>query len=112
MSVSLIDYGNIIKISRQEIWAPLESLKFFSQQPFGIYCLISGITVPENEWALQFSDTSVRVKLGHPINGVYPATFDNVLTNDINRPLSACSNMSPAVKEWDPSGEFLNNLKS
>ncbi|KAK4011675.1 hypothetical protein OUZ56_020794 [Daphnia magna] len=103
VSVSFVDYGNNIKISRQEIWAPVKSLKLFSIQPFGIYCFVSGIKVPENEWALQVSDKSVRVKIGQPINGVYPATFDNPIINDINRPLSACSNLSPVANEWRPS---------
>lgn len=89
----------------------MKSLKLFSIQPFGIYCFVSGIKVPENEWALQVSDKSVRVKIGQPINGVYPATFDNPITNDINRPLSACSNLSPVANEWRPSGESITGLK-
>ncbi|XP_057380222.1 uncharacterized protein LOC130702570 isoform X2 [Daphnia carinata] len=110
VSVSFVDYGNSIKISRQEIWAPMKSLELFSIQPFGIYCCVSGIKVPENEWKLQVSDKSVRVKLGQPINGVYPATFDNPITNDINRPLSACSNQSPVTEKRGPSVDAVKPM--
>lgn len=106
MAVTFVDYGNNIKVGRQEIWAPSSSLKWFSKPSFGISCIVPGITLTENEWALLVSDKSVRVKLGHPINKVYPATFVNFPINNVNRPLSACSNLSPIAPEFDPSGEI------
>jgi hypothetical protein len=107
VSVTFVDYGNVIKVFRQEIWAPVSSLKLFSKQPFGINCLIPGITLTENEWTLLISDKSIRVKLAQPINKVYPATFVNFPINNINRPLSACSNLSPIAPEFEPSGEYF-----
>lgn len=107
MAITFVDYGNNIKVSRQEIWAPASSLKLFAKPPFGISCIVPGITLTENEWCSLVSDKSLRVKLGHPINKVYPATFVNFPINNINRPLSACSNLSPIAQEFDPSGEFL-----
>ena len=107
VAVSFVDYGNNIKVSRQEIWAPASSLKLFSKESFGINCIVPGMTFTENEWVLLVTDKSVRVKLGHPINKVYPATFVNFPINNINRPLSACSNLSPVAPEFDPSGKSL-----
>lgn len=102
MAITFVDYGNNIRVCRQEIWAPASSLKWFSRPSFGINCIVPGITLTENEWALLVNDKPVRVKLGQPNNKVYPATFVNMSFNNVIRPLSACSNLSPIAQEFDP----------
>lgn len=112
MAITFVDYGNNIRVCRQEIWAPVSSLKWFSRPSFGINCIVLGITLTENEWALLVNDKSVRVKLGQPINKVYPATFVNKLVNNVIRPLSACSNLSPIAQEFDPGKIFYSRKNS
>lgn len=79
--VQLVDYGNIIKVPRADLLAPVSALKHFTLPAFGIACVFQDVTIPEHEWIELLNDKSVHVKIGACLNGTYQVAFINTLNN-------------------------------
>lgn len=109
MDVSFIDYGNKIQVPRRAIWAPVQALKLFTQQPFGIDCFVADVKGhTTEEWRRHLTDKSVNVKLVPGIKGVYSAKLpDDFLKNNNHSNVSHKSScLSPVAPEWVPSGNI------
>lgn len=93
VEVSLVDYGDVLKVFRHEIWAPVKALKLFTQQPFGINCIVSGVTATTEDWQNLLGDKSVSVKIGPGVEAVYSVTFTD---DDLNAQLMNVNNEGKA----------------
>lgn len=103
MKVIFIDYGNVIKVHRKEVLAPVKSLTHFDQEPFGVSCFVSGVKLNPKEWDEFISEKSVRVRLGPASNDIHPAIFQSDvlhLITDTSTPMSSV--LSPDAKPWTP----------
>ena len=105
-----VDYGNKITVHRRDILAPVNTLKLFTQQPFGIECFVSDVKGHTmDEWSKRLIDNTVHIMLGPAVDGVFPATFvDGFLTlnngcDNIKRPTSG---LSPEAPEWLPTSNL------
>jgi hypothetical protein len=81
--VCFVDYGNILKVSKREVLAPVGALSLFAKPAFGIYCQLptSVVLSPERFEALMV-DQPVHVKVTEFKNDVYFVTLTNDPTND------------------------------
>lgn len=70
-----MDYGDVTKVFRHEIWAPVKALKLYTQQPFGINCIVSGVTATAEDWQGLLIDKSVSVKIGPGVEAIYSICF-------------------------------------
>ena len=71
-----VDYGNKVKVSRREIWAPVTALKLFTQPPFGIQCVIGDVNFTLDAWTTHVMNKSLHVRLNNlPTDDVYPAAL-------------------------------------
>ena len=60
----LVDYGNLLRVPRNEIWAPVNELKLFNEKPFGINCRVDRVLPPTFEkWFKLVSDKSLHVEI-------------------------------------------------
>ena len=93
--VYFVDYGNVLKVPRREVLAPVSALSLFAKPPFGIYCQLptSVVLSPEKLEAL-LVDQSIHVKITEFKNDVYSVTVTN---NPLNkRIVDALNNLAPS----------------
>ena len=76
-----VDYGNSAHITKNKIFAPLESLTCFRNPPFGIRCKIDDVTLSLADWSELFLDKKIRVKIGKFQDEVYSVTLTNESCN-------------------------------
>lgn len=84
VEVFFVDYGDVTRVYRHEILAPVKALKLFTHQPFGINCIVAGVTATAEDWQALLIDKSVPVKIGPGVESVYSVTFiDETLNVDL-----------------------------
>ena len=58
----LVDYGNLIQVSRRNIWAPVNGLKLFTLPPFGVRCRVENVPrITLQQWQSVLTDKPVKV---------------------------------------------------
>ena len=78
----LVDYGNLTEVRRRDIWAPVSTLKLFSQEPFGISCQLSqGHHLTVEEWENTLLNKPVEVKVVSYVGQLYSVTLPEVIIN-------------------------------
>ena len=61
----LVDYGNIFTVSKNDIWAPVPSMKLLTQPPFGINCRLEVEPAKDaKEWVSTLMNRYLWVKVG------------------------------------------------
>ena len=78
----LVDHGNLTEVRRRDIWAPVSTLKLFSQEPFGICCQLSqGHHLTVEEWENTLLNKPVEVKVVSCVGQLYSVTLPEVIIN-------------------------------
>ena len=73
-----VDYGNVFKVSKREVLAPVSALSLFAKPPFGINCqLPTFVVVSPEKWEALLVDQSIHVKIMEFKNDVYLVTISN-----------------------------------
>ena len=61
----LVDYGNVIEVSRRKIWAPVSGLEQFALPPFGVNCLMENVShLSFKQWQNALLNKPLRVRVG------------------------------------------------
>lgn len=109
--VRLIDYGDVITVHRHEIWAPVKTLTLFTQQPFGVVCLVENVNLLAENWTKLLTDRTVRVQIlrsSADVNRCCVVSFTNCQDNqDILEALKERKNpsaLSPLAPPFQSSG--------
>ena len=62
-----VDYGNVVEVSRRDIWAPMAGLKMFSLPAIGVLCRIENIShVSRQQWQDTLINKPLKVIFGSP----------------------------------------------
>lgn len=81
--VRLIDYGDEIEVIRDCIWAPVNLLKQFMMEPFGINCRLNqGLHLTVEEWENTFADKQLQVKIVSSDGPFHVVTLLDVIANE------------------------------
>jgi len=76
--VSLVDFGDVITVSRRDLFAPIHTGRF-CRPAFGIHCVIScedGPPLKKEDWDAALMDKIVEVRIGRKNpDGTYTVAF-------------------------------------
>ena len=94
--VWFVDYGNVLKVLKREVLAPVTALSLFAKPTFGICCQLptSVIVASPEKWEASLMDQSIHVRINDCKNDLYFVTFTN---NPLNKRLPDVLNIIPPV---------------
>ena len=103
----LVDYGNVTEVQRLDIWAPISTLKLFTQEPFGISCQLNqGHHLTVEEWENSLLNKPVKVKVVTNVGQLYSVTLSEVAIN--TKIISALKPLAcPKVNHYTRVVEFI-----
>ena len=84
--VCFVDYGNVLKVLKRKVLAPVSTLSLFSKQTFGIFCQLSTfVSLPTKKWKELLVNQSIHVEIIKFEIGVYYVRFTK---NPMNKPIA------------------------
>jgi len=97
--VWFVDYGNVLKVLKREVLAPVSALSLFAKPTFGIYCQLSTAVASPEKWEASLLDRSIHVRINDCKNDLYFVTF---IHNSLNKRLLDALNISAASNQTAP----------
>ena len=79
--VYLVDYGNVVRVPKMDIFAPVNLLTQFTQPAFGIHCQVDDVRIDYKVWFELTMNKSVHVKIGACLDGTYNVTLTDPALN-------------------------------
>ena len=104
--IQFIDYGDILTVSRREIFVPVASSRLFTQPAFGINCILSpegAAALKKEDWDSLLLEKSFEVKIDRKNpDGTYTVAFTN---NSYNQQILGSLKIPFAM--GNPSGKLV-----
>jgi len=97
--VWFVDYGNVLKVPKRKVLAPVGALSLFAKPTFGIFCQLSTAVASPEKWEASLLDRSVHVRINDCKNDLYFVTFTN---NPLNNRIVNALNISAASNQTAP----------
>ena len=94
--VWFVDYGNVLKVPKREVLAPVSALSLFDQPTFGIYCQLSSTVGCPEKWEAALADQPIHVRINDCKNDLYFVTFTQ---NPLNNRIVSALNISAASNQ-------------
>jgi Tudor domain len=105
--VCFVDYGNVLKVPRREVLAPVSALSLFAKPAFGIYCQLSTAAASPEKWEPLLVDQSIHVEITDCKNDLYLVA---IINNPLNKRHADVYNISAASNQTASQPETLEAL--
>jgi len=105
--VWFVDYGNVLKVPKREVLAPVSALSLFAKPTFGIYCQLSTAAASPEKWEPLLVDQSIHVEITDCKNDLYLVA---IINNPLNKRHADVYNISAASNQTASQPETLEAL--